>query len=123
MRAKPLQSDPKTPANIKVSSGGISQPYQVLGIVIGFASTTDSCGSGVRVESTYQAALDRLVDSAVGKGANGLLFVSFQNRTAVAQGCAGPSQAFEVFAWGTAVRLASPKQQTASSSLPSPASS
>jgi hypothetical protein len=122
MRATPIKSEPKTSANIKVSSGGISQPYQVIGIVIGFASTTDSCGSGVKVESTYQAALDRLVESAVGKGANGLLFVSFQNRTAVAQGCAGPSQAFEVFAWGTAVRLAPPKQ-VASSPLPNPVSS
>jgi hypothetical protein len=94
-----------TANNMKISSGGVSQPFRVIGIVIGFASTTESCGSGLKVEATYKAALDRLVESATAKGANGLLFVNFQNRAAVAQGCAGPTQAFEVFAWGTAVQL------------------
>lgn len=102
---------------MKISSGGISRPYSVIGIVVGFASTTESCGSSIKVESTYQAALDRLVESASAKGANGLLFVNFQNRAAVAQGCTGPRQAFEVFAWGTAVRIA-PAQSSAPQSFP-----
>ncbi|MBO9998841.1 MAG: heavy metal-binding domain-containing protein [Cyanobacteria bacterium SID2] len=89
-----------------VSSGGIDQNYRVLGLVVGFASDTEGCSGGIAVENTYQSALKRLMESASAQGANGLLYVNFQNRFAATGGCSGPKQAFEVFAWGTAVQLA-----------------
>jgi len=88
-----------------ISSGGVCQQYQVLGLVVGFASVSEGCGGGIKVEDTYQVALKRLTESAVAKGADGLIFVNFQNRVAVKAGCTGTSQAFEVFAWGTAVKF------------------
>ncbi len=86
-----------------VSSGGVCHKYQVLGLVVGFASKTEGCGTGTPVEEVYHLALKRLKEAAIQKGASGLLFVNFQNRVAVSNGCTGPKQAFEVFAWGTAV--------------------
>lgn len=85
-----------------VSSGGVWTKYQVIGLVVGFASKTEGC-SGTPIEPVYHLALKRLTEAAKQKGAAGLLFVNFQNRRAVSQGCTGPSQVFEVFAWGTAV--------------------
>jgi hypothetical protein len=87
-----------------ISSGSISEQYQTLGLVVGFASNAEGCTGGVGVEKTYQMALKRLTESAVAKGANGLIFVNFQNRVAVKPGFI-PQQVFEVFAWGTAVRI------------------
>lgn len=89
---------------VLVSSGDANRPFKVIGLVIGFASISEGCQGKIDVEGVYETALKRLTESAKGQGANGLLFVNFQNRVASAQGCSGPKQAFEVFAWGTAVQ-------------------
>ena len=86
-----------------MSSGAIGEPYRTLGMVIGFASATEGCGGGINGEQVYQTAMKRLQESATAMSANAVIFVSFQNRAASKQGCGGPSQVFEVFAWGTAV--------------------
>lgn len=88
-----------------ISSGAVCEQYQVLGLVVGFASVSEGCSGGIKVEDTYQMALKRLTESATAKGADGVIFVNFQNRVAVNAGCTGTAQAFEVFAWGTAVKL------------------
>jgi len=75
-------------------------------MVIGFASATEGCSGTIDVVGTYKLALNRLADSAQAKGATGLLFVNFQNRFAAARNCGSNKQAFEVFAWGTAVTWA-----------------
>jgi uncharacterized protein YbjQ (UPF0145 family) len=88
-----------------ISSGRICEMYQTLGLVVGFASQSEGCNGPVQVEKTYRAALQRLIDSAAAMRANGLIYVNFQNRVASQTGCNGTKQVFEVFAWGTAVRL------------------
>lgn len=88
-----------------VSSGAICERYQTIGLVVGFASKSEGCGGKVAVEDTYKAALKRLIESAVATKANGLIYVSFQNRVASSAGCGGAQQVFEVFAWGTAVKI------------------
>jgi hypothetical protein len=88
-----------------VSSGGICENYEVVGLVIGFASAGEGCSGGIDVVNAYQMALQRLQDNASTQGANGLIFVNFQNRTGIKPGCTGPSQSLEVFAWGTAVKI------------------
>ena len=72
-------------------------------MVFGFASAGEGCGGSINAEGVYMAARKRLEESAQTIGAQGVLFIGFQNRVAAAAGCAGPKQAFEVFAWGTAV--------------------
>jgi hypothetical protein len=72
-----------------VSSGGICERYEVIGMVVGFASTQEGCSGGIHVEQTYDAALKRLLESANAQGATGLLFVNFQNRFASAAGLSG----------------------------------
>jgi len=106
-------SEPAPPAvastarrgGILVSSGGICEPYQTLGLVVGFASKSEGCGGKIAIEDTYRAALQRLTESAKAKGGNALIFVNFQNRVASQAGCGQAQQVFEVFAWGTAIRV------------------
>jgi uncharacterized protein YbjQ (UPF0145 family) len=88
-----------------ISSGAICEKYQTLGLVVGFASTTQGCQGKMNIEGTYKRALQRLVESAKSQGANGVIFVNFQNRVAWAPACMGSNQVFEVFSWGTAIRL------------------
>lgn len=87
------------------SSGPISEPHNTIGMVIAFASATEGFSKNISVESTYELALKQLIASAKAKKANGLINVSFQNRISASQGCGGPKQVFEVFAWGTAVEI------------------
>lgn len=87
-----------------ISSGDADRAFRALGLVIGFASAGEGCQGTIDVESVYQTALKRLTESARARGADALLFVNFQNRVASAQACGGSKQAFEVFAWGTAVQ-------------------
>jgi hypothetical protein len=76
-----------------------------FGLVVGFASQSEGCSGSIQIEKTYRAALQRLIDSAAAMHANGLIYVNFQNRVASQAGCNNTKQVFEVFAWGTAVRL------------------
>ena len=104
-------------APLTISSGGACQSYNVIGLVIGFASQTEGCGGGAPIESTYYLALKRLSEAARAKGASGLLFVNFQNRVAVAKNCGSYQQAFEVFAYGTAVNFDPPPAGKVSDAL------
>ncbi|MFO8041117.1 MAG: heavy metal-binding domain-containing protein [Sodalinema sp.] len=88
-----------------VSSGGICQDYEVMGLVVGFHSTAEGCSGKVDVSNAYQMALQRLQESAEAKGANGVIFVNFQNRPGTKAGCSTPTESLDIFAWGTAVKI------------------
>lgn len=104
--AKTAQSQQRPPAGeVVVSSGSICSEYNVLGLVVGFASKTEGCSGSIAVEGVYQTALQRLIEGARGRGANGLIHVNFQNRVASQAGCGSAKQVFEVFAWGTAIQF------------------
>ena len=87
------------------STGGISDPFDVIQVVIGFASREEGCGGALKVSDVYGEAYKRLVESAAASRADGVIFISFQNRFAASQACSGSKQVFEVFSWGTAIRL------------------
>ncbi len=85
-------------AQMIVSSGGICQPHETIGLVVGFASSPNS-------EAAFKRARERLLESAAAKQADGLIHVQFQSQKSRGQGCVlRNSQVLEVFAWGTAVR-------------------
>ena len=101
---RPSQHRPPA-GQVVVSSGPICADYHVLGLVVGFASKTEGCGGAIAVEAVYHTALQRLIEGARSRGANGLMHVSFQNRVASQAGCGSAQQVFEVFAWGTAIQF------------------
>lgn len=104
--AESAQTQRRPPrGEVVVSSGPICAEYNVLGLVVGFASKTEGCSGTIAVEGVYQTALQRLIEGARGRGANGLIHVNFQNRVASQAGCGSAKQVFEVFAWGTAIQF------------------
>lgn len=101
-----VPSQRRPPAGeVIVSSGPICADYNVLGLIVGFASQTEGCNGTVAVERVYHMALQRLIEGARSRGANGLIHVNFQNRVASQAGCGSAKQVFEVFAWGTAIQF------------------
>jgi uncharacterized Zn finger protein (UPF0148 family) len=93
------------PGDVIVSSGPICAEYNVLGLVVGFASKAEGCTGVISVDNVYRTALERLIEGARARDANGLIHVNFQNRVAAQMGCGVTRQVFEVFAWGTAIRF------------------
>lgn len=89
------------------AAGNINQPYEVIGVVVSFASQEQGCNGELSTEAAYRNAVKRLEQSATEAGGDALIHINFQNRMAVATRCTATKQVFEVCAWGTAVKLAS----------------
>lgn len=88
-------------ADFITSAGDICEPYESLGVVTAWKS-----GEG---EFDYQGALAILVKHAKGNGADGVIHVSFNERSAVGtkKVCFQDQTVtiFEVRAWGTMIKL------------------
>jgi hypothetical protein len=103
--------------NLYTAAGNVNHPYRSLGIVIAIVSRQESgCGGGLPVGQALsggglpvgQALLDATDDlkrQAAERSANGLIHISYMHRVSTSPGCGGARSNFEVYAWGTAVRL------------------
>jgi hypothetical protein len=92
--------------NLYTAAGNVNHPYQSLGIVIAIVSRQESgCGGGLPVGQALLDATDDLKRQAAERGANGLIHISYMHRVSTSPGCGGARSNFEVYAWGTAVRL------------------
>lgn len=92
--------------NLYTAAGNVNHPYQSLGIVIAIVSRQESgCGGGLPVGQALLDATDDLKRQAAERSANGLIHISYMHRVSTSPGCGGARSNFEVYAWGTAVRL------------------
>lgn len=98
-------------SHILTAAGDINTPYQVLGVVHATASRTPgSAGctgvAGLPIQDTYQAATEALKSAAAASGADGVIHIGYDYRMAsTTVGCNNTTPQFEVYAWGTAVKL------------------
>ncbi len=88
-----------------VSSGDIRQSYEVLGLVTAYASNEQSFAGSISGEEAYKRAIERLRDAAAREGADALIYVNLHGNMGIKRALVGEVQMYEVFAWGTAVRL------------------
>jgi uncharacterized protein YbjQ (UPF0145 family) len=93
-----------------IAAGNINQAYDVLGIVHVAVSRTlqgAGCGKagGLPTQAAYEAASQALAQAAAASGGDGVIHVSFDYRIATAIGCASQKPVFEVYGWGTAIKL------------------
>jgi hypothetical protein len=92
--------------NLYTAAGNVNHPYRSLGIVIAIVSRQESgCGGGLPVGQALLDATDDLKRQAAERSANGLIHISYMHRVSTSPGCGGARSNFEVYAWGTAVRL------------------
>ncbi|MCW3835602.1 hypothetical protein ACFQ1E_06285 [Sphingomonas canadensis] len=93
------------------AAGNINQDYEVIGIVHATASRVPEkagCGSpaGIAIEAAYRDVTGSLQEAAARSGGDALIHVGYDYRMSTQQmGCNGVQPSFEVYAWGTAVKL------------------
>jgi hypothetical protein len=90
------------------ATGNINRDYDVLGVVtvsVIKAEKTGCNGSGLPVDAAYNEAVIGLQKVAASKGADGVLHIGFEHRVSSSAGCGSSNSNFELYAWGTAVRM------------------
>jgi uncharacterized protein YbjQ (UPF0145 family) len=95
------------PVNLIVSSGNICQPYDVIDLVMAHAVSKETFLSKISSIGAYKEVLQSLKERAVELGADALIYVSFQSNLATVRTFLASVNAYEVVAWGTAVRFTS----------------
>lgn len=91
------------------ASGNINASYEVLGVItmsIIKPEKAGCSGGGLPVDAAYQEAVAGLSQIAERKGANGVIHIGFEHRVSTTAGCGATNANFELYAWGTAVKVA-----------------
>lgn len=92
-------------ANLILSTGDIRQNYTIIDPVFAYGSSNNGFLKMVNPLEAYSKATELLKDRVAKKGADGIIQATFDYRVAANTGCSG-EKAFEVFTYGTAVKLA-----------------
>ena len=93
------------------AAGNINEPYTALGIVhavVTRPAKSAGCSGpgGLPIQEAYEAVLSALVVSAERSGGDALIHVNYDYRlSATTAGCGSNKAVFEVYGWGTAIRL------------------
>ena len=94
------------------AAGNINQPYEVIGMVhaVVIRPAKDAgCsgrGGGLPIQEAYESVLKTLEAAASRSGGDGVIHVNYDYRLSSAKvGCDQSKTVFEVYGWGTAVRL------------------
>ncbi len=93
--------------SVILSTGDIRQDYTILDTVFAYGSSTEGFLKSANPIEAYKKVGELLKQNAAKIGADGIVYATFDYRVAVKSGCLSGGQAFEVFAYGTAVKLAS----------------
>jgi uncharacterized protein YbjQ (UPF0145 family) len=95
------------------ATGNINVPYEVLGVVHAVVNRTPKsagCGQtgGLPVQEAYEAVTAALREAASKSGGNGVIHVGYDYRLTEARvGCNSTQPCFEVYGWGTAIKVSS----------------
>jgi hypothetical protein len=92
------------------ATGNINQEYSVIGVItvsIVKPEKTGCSASGLPVDAAYTEALGELQAVAAKRGADGVIHIGFEHRVSTSAACGATNANFELYAWGTAVQLAS----------------
>ena len=94
-----------------VAAGNINTSYDVIGVVHAVVvrpATSAGCSGpgGLPIQEAFEAVTAALQNAATKSGANGLIHVSYSHRVSTTTvGCNQGKAVFEVYGWGTAIRL------------------
>lgn len=90
-----------------LSTGDIPYKYEIVRLVFAYGNSTEAFLQGVRPVQAYEQVSGMLIQNALILGANAVIHIKFDYRVAVSH---TPiininSQVFEVFGYGTAVKI------------------
>jgi hypothetical protein len=90
------------------ATGNINEVYSVIGAItvsIVKPEKTGCGGSGLPVDAAYGEALAELQAVAARRGGDAVIHIGFEHRVSTSAACGAASSNFELYAWGTVVRL------------------
>lgn len=93
-------------SNITLTTGDIRSDYDVIGPVFAYGSSDQGILKTANPLEAYGKVSELLKQAGATAGGDGIVHAHFDYRVAVKSGCGG-GQSFEVFAYGTAVKLRS----------------
>lgn len=89
-----------------LSTGEVPFNYKIIDVVFAYGNSSETFFKGANPMQAYERVSTMLEQAAAKIGADAVLWVKYDYRVAPNQGLFGPNQVFEVFAYGTAVKLA-----------------
>jgi hypothetical protein len=99
----PAQASPR----VLFSSGDIPYQYDVLDLVFAHGNSAEGTMKGLQPVQAFQMLVNWLGQTAVHLGANAVIHIRLEFRVSSGQGLLGGGQAFEVYGYGTAVKISS----------------
>lgn len=83
------------------STGDIKQEYNIIDIIFAYGSTKEGFFGGTNTNKAFEEVKAELSKKCTTIGGDAIINCHFEHRVAVD----GKKQAFEIFAYGTAVKL------------------
>lgn len=105
------REEPNRDPGVIASTGDVQEPYETLGVihaVVTRPAKSAGCGGsgGLPIHEAFGEVTRSLQDTARSSGGNGVIHIGYSHRVSSANfGCGGDKAVFEVYAWGTVVRL------------------
>jgi transcriptional regulator of nitric oxide reductase len=90
---------------IILSTGEIPFDYKIIDVVFAYGHSSQTFFRGANPMEAYQRVSDILEQTAAQIGAEAVLWVKYDYRVALSSGLVTTNQVFEVFAYGTAVKI------------------
>jgi hypothetical protein len=102
----PLWAIPPPPTRrVLFSSGDIPYRYDLVDLVFAHGNSAEGDMKGVQPVQAFQMVVNWLGQTALQIGANAVIHIRLDFRVVAGQGPLGAKQAFEVYGYGTAVKV------------------
>jgi hypothetical protein len=101
----PAPATAQAPRRVLFSSGDIPFRYDIVDLVFAHGNSTEGAMKGVQPVQAFQLLVNWLGQTALQIGANAVIHIHLEFRVVAGQGVLGPKQAFEVYGYGTAVKI------------------
>ncbi len=106
MPAQAMQVQPPPAARILYSSGDIPRSYEIVDLVFAHGNSNEGPMKGIQPVQAFQLLVNWLGQTALQIGANAVINIRLEFRPG-GQGFLGSKQSFEVYGYGTAVKVIS----------------
>ncbi len=87
------------------SSGDIPQRYDIIDLVFAHGNSGEGAMKGAAPLQAFQMLVNWLGQTALQIGANAVIYIRLDFRPVPSQGFLGSKQTFEVYGYGTAVKI------------------
>ena len=105
------REEPSAGRGLIASTGDIQESYETLGVIHAVVTRPAKSGGcsgsgGLPIHEAFGEVTRSLQETAKSSGGDGVIHIGYSHRVSSANfGCGGDKAVFEVYAWGTVIRL------------------